>query len=260
MKVLMIDVGGTNIKMMAAGHEGYRKVPSHERLSAAQMVKHVQSATEDWEFEAISIGFPGPVVNGTPAANPANLGGGWVGFDFEKAFQRPVRIINDAAMQALAHYESGRMLFLGLGTGVGTALVADDVLIPLEAGHLRLTKSASLDDRLAKNSREELGNRAWEKSLWKAVGVLRHSFIADQIVIGGGNAKYLQQIPAWCTVGDNQDAFRGALRLWPDADLYAEQVVTTWQIYRKGQKKRRKPAKAAVKKEKTVVKEEPTKK
>ncbi len=233
MKVLMIDVGGTNIKMMAAGHEGYRKVPSHERLSAAQMVKGVQTVTKDWEFEAISIGFPGPVVNGTPAANPVNLGGGWVGFDFEKALKRPVRIINDAAMQALAHYEGGRLLYLSLGTSVGTALVADDVLIPLEAGQLRMTKSESFADRLGKDNREELGHRVWEKAVWKMVALLRHSLLADQVVIGGGNAKTLTEVPSWCGIRDNQDTFRGALRLWPDADLYAEQMVTTWRIHRK---------------------------
>jgi polyphosphate glucokinase len=238
MKVLMIDIGGTNIKMMAAGHEGFRKVPSGERLSAAQMVKGVQTVTKDWDFEAISIGFPGPVANGMPAANPVNLGGGWVGFDFEKALKRPVRIINDAAMQALAHYETGRLLFISLGTSVGTALIADDVVIPLEAGQLRLTKSVSFADHLGKDNLEKLGRRAWEKAVWKMAGLLRHSFMADQVVIGGGNAKSLVEIPGWAAIRDNQETFRGALRLWPDADLYAEQMVTTWRIHRKPTKKR----------------------
>ena len=233
MKVLMIDAGGTHIKLMAAGHEGFRKADASERLSAAQMAKSALALTEDWEYEAVSIGFPGPVSNGTPAANPAHLGGGWVGFDFAKAFHRPVRLINDAAMQALSHYDSGRLLFLSLGTSVGTALIADDVVIPMEAGNLRLTKSAGFADMLGKDSREELGQRTWEKSVWKAVGLLRHAFFPDQVVISGGNAKALTQIPAWCSVRDNQDAFRGALRLWPDADLYAEPSVTTWRIHRK---------------------------
>ena len=229
----MIDVGGTNIKLMAAGHEGFRKVPSGERLSATQMVKCVLGMTKDWEYDAVSIGFPGPITNGTPAGNPANLGGGWVGFDFAKAFQRPVRIINDAAMHALSHYDSGRLLFLSLGTSVGTALIADDVIIPMEAGNLRFTKSVGFADRLKRDSLSEIGHKAWEKSVWKAVGLLRQCFFPDQVVIGGGNAKMLETIPSWAAIRDNQDSFRGALRLWPDADLFAEPQVTTWRIQRK---------------------------
>ncbi len=232
MKVLMIDVGGTSIKLMAAGHEGFRKIPSGERLSAVQMVKCVLAMTKDWDYEAVSIGFPGPVTNGTPAANPGNLGGGWVGYDFEKAFKRPVRLINDAAMHALSHYDSGRLLFLSLGTSVGTTLIADDVVIPMEAGNLRLTKSISFADRLGKDSREEMGKKAWEKAVWKAVGLLRQCFFPDQVVLGGGNSNALTEIPSWCVIRDNQDSFRGALRLWPDADLYAEPQVTTWRIQR----------------------------
>jgi polyphosphate glucokinase len=233
MKVLMIDVGGTSIKLMAAGHEGFRKIPSGERLSAAQMTKCVLAMTKDWKFDSVSIGFPGPVTNGTPAANPANLGGGWVGFDFTAAFGRPVRLINDAAMHALAQYDSGRLLFISLGTSVGTCLIADDVIVPLEAGNLRLTKTEGFADKLGKESREEIGHKAWERAVWKAIGLLRQCFFPDQVVIGGGHGKSLTKVPAWCLVRDNQDTFRGALRLWPDADLYAEPQVTTWRIHRK---------------------------
>lgn len=232
----MIDVGGTNIKLMAAGHEGFRKIPSGERLSAAQMVKCVLAMTEDWQYEAVSIGFPGPVVNGTPFGNPANLGGGWVGYDFAKAFGRPVNLINDAAMHALSHYDTGRLLFVSLGTSIGASLIADDVIIPIEVGNLRLTKSVTFADRVGKESREELGHKAWEKWVWKAMAQLRHCFFPDQIVIGGGYAKTLTEIPTWCTVRENQDSFPGALRLWPDADLYAEPQVTTWRITRAEQR------------------------
>jgi predicted NBD/HSP70 family sugar kinase len=240
MKVLMIDVGGTNIKLMAAGHEGFRKFPSGERLSAAQMVKCVLAMTEDWDFEAVSIGFPGPIVNGTPLGNPVNLGGGWVGFDFQKAFRRPVRLINDAAMHALSHYDSGRLLFVSLGTSIGTALIADDVIVPIETGSLRFTKSTNFGDVLGDANRDEIGHKAWEKAVWKAVGLLRQCFFPDQIVLGGGNAKSLLNIPTWCLIRQNQDTFRGALRLWPDADLYAESQVTTWRIHRQPVKRSRK--------------------
>ena len=152
MKVLMVDVGGTNVKMMASGHEGYRKFPSGRRLTAARRVKGVLEATEDWQYEAISIGFPGLVRDGKIARNPLNLAGGWLDFDFEKAFKCPVRIINDAAMQALASYESGRMLFIGLGTSVGVTLIADDTIVPLEIGLMPLSKSEAFMDRLSKEA------------------------------------------------------------------------------------------------------------
>lgn len=232
MKVLMIDVGGTSVKLMSAGHEGFRKVPSREKLTAAQMVKGVLAATEDWDFEAISLGFPGLVRDGQPARNPLNLGGGWVEFDYEKAFKRPVHIINDAAMQALASYEAGRMLFIGLGTSVGASLIADGTIIPMEVGLLRFTKSVGFADRLCKDSRDKIGHKAWEKSVWKAVALLRDCFWPDDVVIGGGNAKTLVELPAGCRVRNNQDAFRGALRLWPGVDLLAEAQGTTWRIKR----------------------------
>jgi len=237
-KVLMLDVGGTNVKMMASGHEGYRKIPSGRRLTAAQMVKGVLETVEDWRYNAISLGFPGLVRDGKIARNPLNLGGGWMEFDFEKAFKRPVRIINDAAMQALANYESGRMLFVGLGTSVGAALIADDTIVPLEIGLLRLSKSEAFMDTLSKEALNSQGKARWQRAATKAVALLRDVFWPDTVVIGGGNAKHLDPLPEGCERGNNQDAFRGALRLWKDADMLAEPLTTTWRISRPKGKKR----------------------
>ena len=236
MKVLMIDVGGTSVKLMASGHEGFRKFKSGRALTAAKMVKGVLAATEDWEYEAISLGFPGLVRDGRIARNPLNLGGGWMDFDFEKALKKPVRIINDAAMQALARYESGRMLFVGLGTSVGAALIADDTVVPLEIGIMRLSKSEGFMDRLSKEALNTLGKARWQKAVGRALALLRDVFWPDHIAIGGGNAKCLEPLPEGCELGDNQDAFRGALRLWPGADMLAEPLVTTWRIKRKAAK------------------------
>jgi len=242
MKVLMLDIGGTNVKMMASGHEGYRKFPSGRTLTAAHMVKGVFETVDDWTFEAVSLGFPGLVRDGKIARNPLNLGGGWMDFDFEKAFKRPVRIINDAAMQALANYESGRMLFVGLGTSVGATLIADDTIVPLEIGLLRISKSEAFMDTLSKDALNSNGKERWRRAATKAVALLRDVFWPDHVVIGGGNAKHLDPLPEGCDRGNNQDAFRGALRLWPDADLYAEPLTTTWRITRaKIAKKKKKP-------------------
>ena len=158
-------------------------------------------------------------------------------FDFEKAFKRPVRIINDAAMQALARYESGRMLFVGLGTSVGAALIADDTVVPLEIGIMRLSKSEGFMDRLSKEALDTLGKARWQKAVGRALAVLRDVFWPDHVALGGGNAKYLDPVPEGCERGDNQDAFRGALRLWPGADMLAEVQTTTWRITRKARRK-----------------------
>jgi predicted NBD/HSP70 family sugar kinase len=230
MKVLMIDVGGTNVKLMASGHEGFRKFPSGRAMTAAKMVKGVLEATQDWEYEAVSLGFPGLVRNGKVDRNPLNLGGGWVDFDFDKAFKRPVRIINDAAMQALASYETGRFLFLGLGTSVGATLIADDTVVPLEIGMMPLSKSEAFMDRLSKEALTTLGKRRWQKSVTRAIALLRNIFWPDHFQLGGGNAKHIDPVPEGCERGDNQDAFRGALRLWPGADMLAEAQTTTWRI------------------------------
>jgi len=233
MNVLMIDVGGTSVKLMASGHEGFRKFSSGRGLTAAKMVKGVLDATQDWEYEAISLGYPGIVREGRVARNPGNLAGGWLDFDFAKAFKKPVRVINDAAMQALARYETGRMLFVGLGTSVGAALVADDTIVPLEIGVMRLSKSEAFMDRLSKKALNTHGKARWQKAVTRALDVLRDVFWPDQIALGGGNARHLDPLPQNCERGENQDAFRGAVRLWPGADMLAEPLVTTWRIKRK---------------------------
>lgn len=233
MKILMIDVGGTNVKLMASGHEGFRKFPSGRTLTAAKMVEGVLKATEDWNYEAISLGFPGLVRNGQIAREPLNLAGEWMNFDLEKAFDRPVRIINDAAMQALANYESGRFVFLGLGTSVGASLIADDTVVPLEIGLMPLSKSEAFMDRLSKQALNTLGKRRWQKAVGRAVALLQDIFWPDHFHLGGGNAKHIDPLPDRCERGDNQDAFRGACRLWPGSDMLAEAQTTTWRITRR---------------------------
>lgn len=232
MKVLMIDVGGTNVKLMASGHEGFRRFSSGRGMTAAKMVEGVLAETADWDYEVISLGFPGLVRDGKIARDPLNLAGGWMKYDFEKAFGKPVRIVNDAAMQALASYESGRLLFLGLGTSVGATLIADDVVVPLEIGIIPLSKSEVFLDRLSKKALDSHGKRRWQKAVNRAVCLLRDIFWPDHFNLGGGNAKHLDPIPEGCVAGSNQDAFRGALRLWPGADMLAETQATTLRIVR----------------------------
>jgi polyphosphate glucokinase len=229
-KILMLDIGGTNVKLMASGQVGRRKIPSGKELTPAQMVRRVLKATEDWPFEAVSLGFPGVVVGGKIASEPVNLGGGWVKFDFEKAFGRPVRYINDASMQALANYEKGRMLFLGFGTGTGASIVVDDVLIPLEIGALRLRRRGNFGDLLSEASRQRLGNEAWLATVREAVEIMQSVFRPDDTVLGGGNSKWIEPLPKGCRRKDNQGAFVGALRLWPDADMLAEPYGTSYRI------------------------------
>jgi predicted NBD/HSP70 family sugar kinase len=239
-RVLMIDVGGTNVKLMASGHEGYRKFSSGRTLTAAKMVKGVLEAIEDWKYDVITLGFPGIVREGRVARNPLNLGGGWLDFDFEKAFKKPVRVINDAAMQALASYEGGRMLFLGLGTSVGATLIADDTIIPLEIGLIPLSKSEAFMDRLSKEALNTDGKQRWQRSVERAVALLQDIFFPDVFQLGGGNAKHLDPLPNKCERGGNQDSFKGAIRLWPGADMLAEPLTTTWRITRARKQRRKK--------------------
>ena len=233
MNILMIDVGGTNVKMMASGHEGFRRFPSGKKLTAEKMVKEVLANTADWDFEAVSLGFPGIVREGKITRDPLNLSGGWKDFDFGKAFKRPVRIINDAAMQALANYDTGRLLFMGLGTSVGATIIADDVVMPLEIGLMPLSKSEAFLDRLGKEALSTKGKRRWQKSVDRAVFLLKDIFWPDHFQIGGGNAKHLDPVPEGCVAGSNQDALRGAMRMWPGADMLAEWQDSTLRITRR---------------------------
>jgi predicted NBD/HSP70 family sugar kinase len=245
MKILMIDVGGTNVKLMASGHEGRRKVPSGKKLTASTMVREVLKAAEDWQFEAVSLGYPSLIIDGRPAREPLNLGGGWLNFDYEKAFKRPVRFINDAAMQALASYQKGRMLFLGFGTSIGATIIVDDVIIPMEIGTLRLTRSTRFMDRLSNEARQREGRATWLKSAYEAVAIVQDMFKPDDTVLGGGNAKDIDPLPKGCRWRDNQAAFTGATRLWPGADMIAEPYGTSWRI-RKTAKSEHPPATPAL--------------
>lgn len=233
MKVLMIDVGGTNVKLMASGHEGFRKVPSGPKMTAATMAKEVLAAIDDWQYEAVTIGYPGLVADGKPVREPWNVGGGWLRYDFKKAFKAPVRFINDAAMQALANYHEGRMLFLGFGTSTGCALVVDDVVVPLEVGSLRLKNGKRFMDCLTDEARTRLGKKRWLHFVYPAIEMLQDVFTPDDIVIGGGNASDVDPLPKGCRIRDNQDAFLGATRLWKGADLLAEPHGTSWRIVRR---------------------------
>lgn len=239
MKVLMIDVGGTNVKLMASGHEGVRKVPSGNKLTAARMAREVLKATADWRYDAITLGYPGLVADGKPLREPLNLGGGWLKFDYRKAFRKPVRFINDAAMQALANYEGGRLLFLGLGTSTGSAMIVDDVVIPLEIGMLCLPTGHRFMDRLNDKVLDLRGRKKWLRDVYAAIEILRDVFKPDEIVLGGGNAKYIDPVPAACRVRDNQTAFVGASRLWPGADMIAESYGTSLRIRKRKMRKRR---------------------
>ena len=185
-------------------------------MTAQQMVEAVCKLAAGWDYDVVSIGYPGPVVHGKPIAEPANLGSGWVGFDFEKAFGKPVRIVNDAAMQALGSYEGGRMLFLGLGTGLGSALIVDGVLAPMELAHLPFKKGETYEDYVGLRGLKRLGKKHWRKEVVEVVEQLSKALQADSVVLGGGNAKLFDEAPPGARLGDNDNAFRGGFRLWQE--------------------------------------------
>jgi polyphosphate glucokinase len=214
MKILVIDVGGTNIKVRAQGAEEVRKFPSGPGLTPTDMVGLVREGTADWDYDAVSIGYPGPVVNGRIMVEPVNLGPGWVGCDFAQAFGKPVRVINDAAMQALGSYEGGRMLFLGLGTGLGSTLVLDGVLAPMELGHLPYKKGRTFEEYVGQAGLKRLGRRKWQGVVFDVVDRLKKALLPDYVVLGGGNVKKLDELPPDCRPGDNSHAFQGGVRLW----------------------------------------------
>jgi predicted NBD/HSP70 family sugar kinase len=212
-KILVIDVGGTHVKLMISRAEK-RKFKSGRRMTPRQMVSEIKSLIVDWKFDFISIGFPAPVVNGRIASEPKHLGKGWISFDFEKAFANPVRLINDAAMQALGSYRGGRMLFLGLGTGLGSTLVWTDTVLPLELGDLPYRDRAIIEDYLGRSGLERLGAKEWQREVQFAVTQLKKSLIADYVVLGGGNTKKLDSLPKGVERGHNRNAFLGGVRLW----------------------------------------------
>jgi polyphosphate glucokinase len=213
-KILVIDVGGTHLKINCPGAGPTVKVPSGPQMTAAQMAAAVKKVSANWNFDAVSIGYPGPVIKGRPAREPHNLGGGWMKFDFQKAFGQPVKIINDAAMQALGGHRGGRCLFLGLGTGLGSALAVDKDILPLELAHLPYKKNKSYEEFLGTVGLKRLGKKRWRKAVAEVAGLLQNALLADYVVLGGGNAKQLKKLPPGCELGKNENAITGGIRLW----------------------------------------------
>jgi len=221
-KILVIDVGGTHVKVLATGRKEPVKIISGPKMTAEKMVKEVRKVTEGWDYSGVSIGYPGPVIHGRPLFDPHNLGRGWVGFDFKKAFGRPVRILNDAAMQALGIYKGGRMLFLGLGTGLGSAMIVDGILEPMEVAHLPYKKGRTFEDYLGLRGLKRMGKKKWRRSVAGVVEELKNALEADYVVLGGGNAKLLKKLPPGAQLGDNSTAFTGGFRLWEEPGAHAK--------------------------------------
>jgi polyphosphate glucokinase len=217
LKVLVVDVGGNNIKLLVSGQRVPRKIPSGPTLTARRMVAAVKLVTSDWRYDAVAIGYPGPVGNGHPLQEPVNLGRGWVHFDYARAFGKPVRIVNDAVMQALGSYRGGRMLFLGLGTGLGAALVVEGHLQPLEIAHLPYRNGKTYEEFVGKRGQDRMGKKRWRRVVAEIVPRLFDAFQVDEVVIGGGNAKQLKDVPRGARLGDNANAFAGGFRLWERA-------------------------------------------
>jgi polyphosphate glucokinase len=224
MNVLAIDVGGTHVKILVTGETEHREFVSGPTMTPAEMVAGVLKAAEGWTYEVISMGYPGPVLRGKPVVEPHNLGKGWVGFDFEAAFKHPIKIINDAALQALGSYRGGRMLFLGLGTGLGSALVVEGILEPLELAHLPY-KKRTFEDYVGIRGLKRLGKKKWRKCVAEVVACLSAAVQADEVVLGGGNVKRLKELPPNCREGDNSNAFLGGFRLWEQAEPNPTPVV-----------------------------------
>jgi polyphosphate glucokinase len=217
MKILVVDVGGTHVKLLATGRRTPRKIDSGPSMTPRQMVNDIKPLVADWDYAAVSVGYPGLVLNGRIASEPHNLGEGWVGFDFEKAFGCPVTILNDAAMQALGSYQGGRMLFLGLGTGMGSAMITDGLLEPMELAHLPYKNGRTYEDYVGVKGLKRLGKRKWRKHVAEVIARLRAALQPDDVVIGGGNAKKLDGLPRGTRLGENSNAFLGGFRIWASA-------------------------------------------
>lgn len=217
-QVLVIDVGGTHIKLLMTGQKEPVKIPSGPNMTASKVVRLVKQATRGWKYDRVSLGYPGPVINNHPLREPHNLGGGWMGFDFRKAFGCPIKIINDASMQALGSYKGGRMLFLGLGTGLGSAMIVNGALEPMELAHLSYKHGKTYEDYLGLRGLERLGKKKWRRRVFKITEKLRTALEADYVVLGGGNATKLKELPAGARMGANENAFIGGFRMWQNAD------------------------------------------
>lgn len=213
-KVLVIDVGGTHVKLLMTGQQEPTKFVSGPRMTAALAVRDIKQAVKGWKFDCVSIGYPGPIINGHPLREPHNLGGGWMGMDFAKALGHPVKVINDAAMQALGSYKGGKMLFLGLGTGLGSAMISDGYLEPMELAHLEYKKGKTYEDYLGIRGLEKYGKKKWRREVFKVTELLKTALEADYVVLGGGNSKKLKALPPGARLGSNDNAFTGGFRLW----------------------------------------------
>ena len=217
MNLLVIDVGGTHVKVLVSGQEKPRRFLSGPKLTAKRMVRRIKELTADWSYDAVSIGYPGPVIHGHILHEPHNLGPGWVRFDFEAAFACPVKIINDAAMQALGSYKSGKTLFLGLGTGLGSAMIVDGIVESMELGHLPYRK-ATFEEYVGIRGLKRFGKKKWRKYVADVVEHLSAALEPDDLVLGGGNAKLVKKLPKRCSAGDNANAFAGGFRLWTQGE------------------------------------------
>ena len=220
MNVLVIDIGGTHVKVLATGRKTHREFESGPTMTPKQMVAGVKKLVADWKYDAISIGYPGPVVQNRPISEPWNLGKGWAGFDFEAAFKCPVKVVNDAVMQAVGSYKGGKMLFLGLGTGLGSAMILDGMIEPMELGHLPY-KKATFEDYVGIRGVKKYGKQKWRRFVKDVVKRLEAALEPDDVVLGGGNVKKLRKLPSGSRAGDNNNAFLGGFRLWQQTKIRA---------------------------------------
>jgi polyphosphate glucokinase len=233
MNVLVVDVGGSHVKVKASGATGPRRFDSDEQLTPTRLVEQVRAATSDWKYDVVALGYPGAVAANAPSAEPGNLGIGWVGFDYEQAFGKPVRVVNDAVMQALGGYDGGRMLFLGLGTGLGSSLVTEHVVVPLELGCLIHADGETMAEWLGREGLERRGLDAWQRAVGAISSVLKDAFAADYIVLGGGNAERIDPLPPGTRRGGNDDAFEGGFRLWEEFVVpHDEHAEPVWRVVR----------------------------
>jgi polyphosphate glucokinase len=226
MKVLVIDIGGTNIKIASSDMRVPVKIPSGPTMTAEEMTRDVLAATKGWTYDCVTIGYPGPVVNDRPLAEPHNLAAGWIDFHYQKAFGKPIRFINDAAMQALGGYRGGRMLFLGTGTGLGSAMIFDGIVIPLELAHLPYKKGRTYEEYVGLAGLEERGVKRWRKSVLDVVQRLQTALVCDSVLLGGGNAKLMKDLPSHVILGSNSNAIDGGIKLW-QSELNSPTVIST---------------------------------
>lgn len=216
-RILVVDIGGTHVKLLVTGMKEPIKIPSGPTLTPRVMIQKIKAALKNQPYDVVSIGCPGPIIHGQLLREPYNLGKGWMGFDFRKAFAKPVRIINDAAMQALGSYHGGRLLFLGLGTGLGSAMVVNGIVEPMELAHLPYKDGKTYEDYLGLRGLKRLGRKKWERHVDKVIAQLREALEPDIVVVGGGNAKKLKKLPPHTILGSNENAFRGGFRMWDQA-------------------------------------------